>query len=172
MVCKGGGWGAVAIAATGLAIGCERGTLDKQPPDGRLSADGGVVLSGGGAPGVAGGAGGVNTKGSAPGSDGMPVIPACVVSSRVPDSWSEATAPRELGGFRVTDAWAAPGRDNLFFAAVSRAAGNPPLATVRIARWTAGCWTADFIWSTASTSAPSLAGSAGDDVWATVGDAV
>jgi len=172
MVCKAGGWWAVAIVATGLAVGCERGTLDKQPPDGRLSADGGIVLSGSGAPGVAGGAGGVNTNGRATGSDGMPVIPACVVSSRAPDAWSEATAPGEIRGSRATDAWAAPGRDNLFFAAVSPPTGDPPIVSVQIARWTAGCWTADLRWSTSSTSAPSLAGSAGDDIWATVGDAV
>ncbi|HEY7371979.1 MAG TPA: hypothetical protein VIF57_07345 [Polyangia bacterium] len=169
MVGKGRGWWAVAIAATGLALGCERGTLDKAPPDGRLAADGGIVL-GSGAPGGPGA--GSGAPGSGTGGDGMPVIPACVVSSRVPDDWSEVAAPGELAGFRVTDGWAAPGRNNLFFAAVSSATGSPPVASVRIARWTGGCWTAELSWSTSSTSPPSLAGAAGDDVWATVGDAV
>jgi hypothetical protein len=172
----------LALVAAGVAAGCQRGSLDGSPPDAGLAA----AIDGGGAAGPGGpgigrgdGGGGVVVDGGAPAGPGqasggvsMPVAPGCVVSSTAPWDWTEVAAPAELAGFQITDAWAAPGRDDIFFAAMLPPSGSPPIAAARIWRWTKGCWKLELSWSTTVGLPPSVSGSDTDDVWATVGDAL
>jgi hypothetical protein len=141
---------------------------------------------GGSVAGTGGGAGGANPGGgtagsggsagpSAGGTSGGNGDPAPAQCQSVPApgaTWAEMPpAPAEVAGMQVTDAWPA-GADDIFFA------GNFPdpingLQGFAVLHWTAGCWTTELIQKqVAAPGAPQIAGTATDDVWLTVGDAI
>jgi hypothetical protein len=168
-------WGSVrwliAGAAAGLMPACQRGTLDGPTAPAMLGADGGVVSAGGGVSGPPAGSG-VGVAGGSDGGQAPPVVAACAPPSLASQAWTEVIAQSDLAGFQITDAWAVPGSDDLFFGAMLPPTGDPPISATRIVRWTRGCWSTEVSWSARSALAPSVAGAARDDVWATVGDAL
>jgi hypothetical protein len=162
----------IASAAVGVMPACERGSLDGPTVPAMIGADGGAVAAGGGASGLPGGGDGSGSMAAGSGGEAQPVVPACAAPSLAAQAWTEVIAQGDLAGFQVTDAWPVPGSDDLFFGAILHPTAVPGISTARIVRWTRGCWTTELSWSQRFELAPSVTGTASDDVWATVGDSL
>jgi hypothetical protein len=163
------GYGAIGFGLLLVAGGCGgqtqvHGQIDRtgSPSPGDGGAGGG---SAGAAAGQAGG-GGPGTRPTSPAPKSCPQVPAPGAS------WTEIPPPAVTPGFAVTDAWAA-GPDDFFFVGSDPSPDNGFTASTRrkVVRWDQGCWSVELAVD-GGASSPQVSGTAPDDVWVTVSDAI
>jgi hypothetical protein len=124
--------------------------------------------------GGAGGTGTATPTSSGSGKPGPSPIPKdCPPTTPPGATWTEIPAPALTPGFAVTDAWPA-GADDIFFVGAdpSPDGGNTPSTHRQVLRWSQGCWSIELAVEGGTFATPQISGTAPDDVWLTVSDAI